>query len=115
MLTTKLTCFVVCAGVIADAGMVRCHCQRCNDATVTFSDFEAHAGAMAGRPGESIVLSDCGATLRVRVGQCLTAHHFKSRAAQLEHTASALIQGGGSFTAPAVHVHLIVPAGQSLL
>ncbi len=53
------------AGVIADAGMVHCHCQRCNDKAVTFSEFEAHADAKAGRPGDTIVLSDCGATLRV--------------------------------------------------
>ena len=45
--------------------MVHCHCQRCNDEAVTFSEFEAHADAKAGRPGDTIVLSDCGATLRV--------------------------------------------------
>ncbi len=56
---------VMLAGVIADAGMVHCHCQRCNDEAVTFSEFEAHADAKAGRPGDTIVLSDCGATLRV--------------------------------------------------
>ena len=53
--------------------MVRCHCQQCNDAAVMFSEFEAHAGAEAGRPGDAIVLSDCGATLRVRSGHFVKA------------------------------------------
>ena len=53
------------AGVITETGSVLCNCDKCHGAPVTFSEFEIHAGSNNRRPGECIILSECGASLKV--------------------------------------------------